>query len=63
MFWFFAFEGVRDSQPATTFLTVPTAAEKAGDFSALLTSKNPGPTILYDPYSAVQNGTTITRTA
>jgi hypothetical protein len=63
VFWFFAFEGVKDSQPATTFMTVPTAAEKAGDFSALLTVKNPGPTVLYDPYTAVQNGSTITRTA
>ncbi len=63
VFWFFAFEGVKDSQPATTFMTVPTAAERNGDFSALLAVKNPGPTILYDPYSAVQNGTVISRTA
>ena len=62
-FWFFAFEGVKDSQPATTFLTVPTAAERSGDFSALLNVKNPGPTTLYDPYTAVLNGTTVTRTA
>lgn len=61
LFWFFAFDGVKDSQPATTFMTVPTAAEKTGDFSALLGVKSP--TILYDPYSAVQSGTTITRTA
>jgi hypothetical protein len=61
VFWFFAFEGVKDSQPATTFLTVPTAAERTGDFSELLRVKSP--TILYDPYTAVQNGTTITRTA
>jgi Carboxypeptidase regulatory-like domain len=63
LFWFFAFEGVKDSQPATTFLTVPTAAEKTGDFSALLNTKSATPTILYDPYSAVMNGTTVTRTA
>ena len=63
LFWFFAFEGVKDSQPATTFMTVPTDAEKTGDFSALLTVKNPGPTVLYDPYTAVLNGTTVTRTA
>ena len=63
MFWFFAFEGVKDSQPSTTFMTVPTAAERTGDFSALLNVKNPGPTVLYDPYTGVINsGTTITRT-
>jgi hypothetical protein len=63
LFWFFAFEGVKDSQPATTFITVPTPAERSGDFSALLAVKNPGPTILYDPASAVLNGSTINRTA
>ena len=64
VFWFFAFEGIKDSQPATTFMTVPTAAERTGDFSALLAVKNPGPTILYDPYTATQaaGSTTITRT-
>jgi hypothetical protein len=54
VFWFFAFEGVKDSQPATTFMTIPTLAERTGDFSAL-------PTQLYDPYTATQSGTTITR--
>lgn len=63
LFWFFAFEGVKDSQPATTPLTVPTAAERTGDFSALLATRSVSPTILYDPYTAVQSGTTITRTA
>ena len=61
LFWYFAFEGVKDSQPATTFMTVPTAAERTGDFSELLKVKSP--TVLYDPYTAVQSGTTITRTA
>jgi hypothetical protein len=62
LFWFFAFEGVKDSQPATTFMTVPTAAERSGDFSALLGLKTLAPTILYDPYTATQSGSTITRT-
>jgi hypothetical protein len=60
VFWFFAFDGLKDSQPATTFMTVPTAAERTGDFSALLNVKSP--TVLYDPYSATQSGSTITRT-
>ncbi len=59
LFFFFAWESLKDSQPNTTFLTVPTAAERQGDFSALLAL---GPTYqLYDPYTAVQNGTIITR--
>lgn len=36
LFWFFAFEGLKDSTPASTFTTVPTAAERKGDFSQLL---------------------------
>jgi hypothetical protein len=36
MFFFFAYEGLKDSTPTTTTLTVPTAAERTGDFSALL---------------------------
>ena len=62
LFWFFAYEGLPDSQPATTFLTVPTDAEKQGNFSALLAAPNGSQYQLYDPASAVQNGTTITRT-
>jgi hypothetical protein len=38
LFWFFAFEGLKDSQPTATTTTVPTAAEKTGDFSQLLTA-------------------------
>jgi hypothetical protein len=58
LFWFFAFQGDRNSQPNTTFLSVPTAAEKTGDFSQIL--KTDG-TQLYDPYSATLNGSTIVR--
>jgi hypothetical protein len=61
LFWFFAWEGQKDSQPNSDTTSVPTAAERAGDFSALLAGKNP--TILYNPYSATQSGSTITRTA
>jgi hypothetical protein len=41
LFFFFAFEGLRDSTPATTTLTVPTAAERAGDFSQTLAAGCP----------------------
>lgn len=56
LFWFVAWEGSKDSQPNSTTLTVPTLAERQGDFSGLST-------VLYNPYSAVQaaNGA-ITRT-
>ena len=59
LFWFFAYEGLKDSQPNTNFVTVPTDAEKQGDFSQILATDG---TILYNPYSAVQSGSTITRT-
>lgn len=59
LFWFFAWEGIKDSQPNTTFTTVPTAKERQGDFSDLL--KLGSNYQLYDPYTAVLNGTTVTR--
>ena len=59
MFWFFAWENEADSQPSTNFASVPTDAEKAGDFSQILATDG---TVLYDPYSAVQTGSTINRT-
>jgi hypothetical protein len=36
LFFFYAYEGYKGSAPATTITTVPTAAERTGDFSALL---------------------------
>jgi len=36
LFFFFAWENLKDGQPKTNLATVPTAAERAGDFSALL---------------------------
>ena len=31
LFWFFAYEGNRNSQPFTSFVSVPTEAERRGD--------------------------------
>jgi hypothetical protein len=72
VFWFFAFEGLRDSDPANapaeggpTVITVPTAAERKGDFSALLApSLNKAGTFyeIYDPLSGVANGSRTNRT-
>lgn len=41
LFFFFAWEGLKDSTPATQLLTVPTAAERTGDLSALLAAGCP----------------------
>ena len=64
VFFFFAYEGFKDAYATPTNFTVPTAAEVSGDFSRLLSlntaSKN---YTLYDPSTAVLNGTTISRTA
>jgi hypothetical protein len=59
LFWFFAYEGLKDAQPNPTFLTVPTDAEKQGNFSALLASGSQYQ--IYDPASGVLSGTTVTR--
>ena len=55
LFWFFAWEGLKDSQPNTTLLSVPTLAERQGNFAGL--------TQLYDPYSGVLSKGVVTRTA
>jgi hypothetical protein len=61
LFFFFAYEGIQDNAPSPALATVPTDAEKNGDFSALLglgTSYT-----IYDPYSGVQSGSRVVRTA
>ncbi|HTW79986.1 MAG TPA: carboxypeptidase regulatory-like domain-containing protein [Terracidiphilus sp.] len=65
LFWFFAWEGLKDSTPATTLLTVPTDAEKQGDFSALLglSTASPNPYQIYEPFTGTfSNGATSGRT-
>ncbi|MCX6633577.1 MAG: carboxypeptidase regulatory-like domain-containing protein [Acidobacteria bacterium] len=61
LFWFFTYEGHKNSEPAPTYTTVPTAAQRKGDFSDLL--KLGTNYTLYDPASAVQSGSTIARQA
>lgn len=77
LFWLFAWEGLKDSQPNTNIATVPTAAERTGDFSALLPLGCPNgyqngdtaicadgkanPYQLYNPYSAVEEHGKIIR--
>ena len=69
LFFLFAYEGMRDSDPANSpletgnpenFVTVPTAAERTGDFSKLLAL---GSTYtIYDPATGVASGASVSRT-
>ncbi len=59
LFFFFTYEGVKDALPAPSTNTVPTAAERGGDFSALL-AQGASYTI-YDPLSGVAEGSRIRR--
>ncbi|HKE20746.1 MAG TPA: carboxypeptidase-like regulatory domain-containing protein [Bryobacteraceae bacterium] len=70
VFWFFGYEGLRDSDPANSpieggnlFATVPTAAERQGDFSALLNLNSAKANYaIYNPYSGVLSGAQVMRT-
>jgi hypothetical protein len=59
IFFFYAFEGFKDSTPSATVTTVPTALERTGDFSALLALGSAYQ--LYNPYTAVTSGGVTTR--
>src|SRR5260370_160164 len=70
LFWFFALERLKDSQPNTDFTTVPTDAERKGDFSALLNVPGANTCIattgfncyqIFNPYSGVLQGSTVKR--
>src|SRR5580658_1188999 len=62
-FWFFAYEGETSNGPTEATGTVPTAAERTGDFSHLLSLNNASKNYtLYDPNSAILTGSTINRT-
>ena len=61
LFFFYAFEGYNGSAPATTITSVPTAAERNGDFSALLSVTNQNQ--LYNPNSGVLAGKNVARSA
>ena len=54
-FFFYAYEGDKWGTPTTVIATVPTPAEKVGDFSALL--KLGAQYQLYDPFSTTPTGT------
>jgi len=50
VFWFFAYEGLANNYPGGTYTTVPSAAERTGDFSALL--KDSASYQVYNPFGA-----------
>jgi hypothetical protein len=60
LFFLFSYEGHKNSEPAPTYTTVPTDAERKGDFSQLLAVGSSY--TLYDPASGKLSGTTINRT-
>ncbi len=51
LFWMLSLEGLRERNPQTQLWTVPTAAQKAGDFSRLVTNANQQITI-FDPLTS-----------
>ena len=59
-FFFVSYEGLRFHRAYDFLLTVPTAAERRGDFSNTYvgTAGNPQPIKIYDPFSATKIGTT-----
>lgn len=59
VFWFFSFEGIKQSEPEPTYSTVATEAMRNGDFSALLGLGNNYQ--IYDPATAVLQGNNVVR--
>ncbi len=61
LFNFFAYEGMKISSPLSIIDTLPTAAQRNGDFSQTLNTVG-GLDTIYDPWSTVTSGSTVTRT-
>jgi hypothetical protein len=61
-FFFFNYEGIRNSAPGSSYATLPTDAMRNGDFSALLTRAQ-GAVQLYNPFQTVTDASgRVTRT-
>lgn len=62
-FWFFNYEGSREGVPRANVNTVPTALERAGDFSRtrVRSGNNVLPVNIYDPATTRSNGGTFVR--
>ena len=61
LFNFFAYEGMKISSPLSIIDTLPTTAQRTGDFSGTLNTAGALDTI-YDPWSTLTSGSTVTRT-
>ncbi len=59
LFFMYAYEGFRGTQPTVGTTSVPTAAERQGDFSALLALGSKYQ--LYNPFTARLSGTNVVR--
>ncbi len=59
LFFYFAYEGIKDALPAPATATMPTAAERTGDFSSLLNVS--GQYQIYDPATGVAEGSRVRR--
>ncbi|MEX2261031.1 MAG: TonB-dependent receptor [Bryobacteraceae bacterium] len=61
-FWFFNYEGIRETRPSTAIGTVPTALERSGDFSQ---TRDAGGRLvgIYDPFSTRPSGNGFIRDA
>lgn len=59
VFWYFAYEGIKHVNPEPVTVTVPTAAEREGNFSALLPLGSNYQ--IYDPATGVQEGARVRR--
>ncbi len=59
VFFYFAYEGLKDSIPTPTLSTVPTAAERGGDLSQLLSLGTNYQ--IYDPLTGVREGSRVRR--
>ena len=62
LFTFFAYENIHLANPyGSRIETLPTTAERTGDFSSQLNNTG-GLDTIYDPWSTLTNGSTVTRT-
>ncbi|MBM3797848.1 MAG: TonB-dependent receptor, partial [Acidobacteria bacterium] len=59
LFFFLGAEGIRQSEPEPTFATIPTTAQRTGDFSQLLTVASTYQ--LFDPMTGATEGSRIRR--
>ena len=59
LFFYVIYEGIKNRDPETGYLSVPTIEQRTGDFSKLLAIKSSYQ--IYNPFSGVVNGTNVSR--